>query len=76
LVSSYKLSYRDLKEMAAERGLEVDHTTIYPWVITFTPELEKPMRLHKRPAGKSWRLDFSLRVCKRNKAVFRAGCSF
>ncbi len=54
---SYKLSYRDLEEMAAERGLEVDHTTIYRWVIKFTPELEKAVRLLKRPAGKSWRLD-------------------
>jgi len=27
--------------MAAERGFEVDHTTIYRWVIKFTPELEK-----------------------------------
>jgi transposase-like protein len=54
---SYKLSYRDLEEMAAERGLKVDHTTIYRWVIKFTPELEKAVRLLKRPAGKSWRLD-------------------
>ena len=54
---SYKLSYRDLSEMAAERGLEVDHTTIYRWVIKFTPELEKAVRFLKRPAGKSWRLD-------------------
>ena len=54
---SYKLSYRDLEEMAAERGLEVDHTTIYRWVVKFTPELEKAVRLLKRPAGKSWRLD-------------------
>ena len=57
---SYKLSSRDLEEMAAERGLEVDHTTIYRWVIKFTPELEKAVRLHKRPAGNSWRLDESV----------------
>ena len=46
-------SYRDLEEMAGERGLEVDHTTIYRWVIKSTPELEKAVRLIKRPAGKS-----------------------
>ncbi len=42
--------------MAAERGLEVDHTTIYRRVIKFTLDLEKAVRLIKRPAGKSWRL--------------------
>ena len=30
---SYKLSYRDIEEMAAERGLKVDHTTTYHWVM-------------------------------------------
>ncbi|MDA1228673.1 MAG: IS6 family transposase, partial [Chloroflexi bacterium] len=36
----YSLSYRDLKEMMTERGLEVDHTTIYRWVQSYAPELE------------------------------------
>ncbi len=53
---SYKLSYRDLGEMAAERGLEVDHTTIYRWVVKFTPELERAVRLLKRPVGMCLRL--------------------
>ncbi len=53
---SYKLSYRDLEEMARERGLEVDHTTIYRWVIKFTPGLEKAVRRLKRPSDKSWYL--------------------
>ncbi len=51
---SYKLSYRDLEEMAAERGIEVDHTTIYRWVIKFTPGLEKAVCRLKRPVGRSW----------------------
>ncbi len=54
---SYKLSYRDLEEMARERGLEVDHTTIYRWVIKFTPEIEKAVRKLKRTIGKSWYMD-------------------
>ena len=37
----YSLSYRDLEEMMAERGLHVDHTTIYRWVQKYAPELEK-----------------------------------
>ncbi len=37
----YGLSYRDLEEMMVERGLRVDHTTIYRWVQDYAPELEK-----------------------------------
>ncbi len=70
---SYKLSYRDLEEMSAERGLEVDHTTIYRWVIKFTPELEKPVRRLKRPAGKSWKLDETyIKVKGHWKYLYRA----
>ncbi|MFW7380697.1 MAG: IS6 family transposase [Oligoflexus sp.] len=43
--------------MAAERGIEVNHTAIFRWVIKFTPEVERIVRLLKRPAGESWRLD-------------------
>ena len=59
--------------MAAERGLEVDHTTIYRWVIKFTPELEKAVRFLKRPAGKSWRLDETyIKVKGQWKYLYRA----
>ena len=34
----YGLSYRDVKELPAERGIEVDHVLIYRWMQTFTPE--------------------------------------
>ena len=37
----YALSYRDLEEMMRERGLSLDHTTIYRWVQAYAPELEK-----------------------------------
>ncbi|MDQ3231044.1 MAG: IS6 family transposase, partial [Pseudobdellovibrionaceae bacterium] len=70
---SYKLSYRDLEEMAEERGLEVDHTTIYRWVIKFTPGLEKALRRLKRPLGKSWRLDETyIKVKGQWKYLYRA----
>jgi transposase, IS6 family len=42
----YALSYRDLEEMMAERGLSIDHTTIYRWVQRYAPELEKRSRPH------------------------------
>jgi IS6 family transposase len=38
------LSYRDLEEMMLERGLSVDHTTLYRWVQHYAPELDKRCR--------------------------------
>src|SRR5690348_138094 len=51
------LSYRDLEEMMAERGLSVDHTTIYRWVQHYAPELEKRCRPHLKACNDSWRVD-------------------
>jgi IS6 family transposase len=53
----YALSYRDLEEMIAERGLLVDHTTIYRWVQRYAPELEKRCRPHLKTTNDSWRID-------------------
>jgi hypothetical protein len=46
LVLAVCLSYRDLEEIMWERGLQVDHTTIYRWVQRYAPELEKRCRPH------------------------------
>ena len=40
----YGISYRDLEEMMLERGLDVDHTTLYRWVQHYAPEMEKRLR--------------------------------
>jgi transposase, IS6 family len=53
----YSLSYRDLEEMMRERGLQVDHTSIYRWVQHYAPELEKRCRPHLKAANDSWRVD-------------------
>src|SRR3954447_4100384 len=53
----YSLSYRNLEEMMAERGLSVDHTTIYRWVQHYAPILEKRCRARLRPTNDSWRVD-------------------
>src|SRR6266852_1980992 len=53
----YSLSYRDLEEMMRERGLHVDHTTIYRWVQRYAPELEKCCRPHLKAKTDSWRVD-------------------
>src|SRR5512144_2396622 len=55
---AYPLSYRNLEEMMAERGVAVDHSNIYRWVQKFTPNLEAAFRQgKKRPVSNSWRMD-------------------
>jgi putative transposase len=52
------ISYRDIEELALERGLKVDHSTVNRWVIYYSPQLEESFRQrHKRPVGVSWRMD-------------------
>jgi transposase-like protein len=53
----FKLSYRDLVETMAERGLSMVHTTIMRWVHHYTPEFERRWNRFARPAGASWRVD-------------------
>jgi putative transposase len=54
------ISYRQLEEMMAERGVEVDHSSLHRWVLKYTPLLETAFRQRKRPVGGSWRLDEDL----------------
>src|ERR1700732_1038334 len=51
---AYGLSLRNLEEMMAERGIDVDHSTVHRWAIKLLPVLEKAFRRRKRPVGKSW----------------------
>src|ERR1700674_5645548 len=53
----YKLSFRDLVEMMAERGIVFSHTTVMRWVQCYTPEFEKRWNHFASPAGRSWRVD-------------------
>ncbi len=70
---SYKLSLRDLEEMMAERGVEVDHSTIHRWVLCYSPELEAEMRRRKRPVGDSWRWDeMAIKIKGELKWLYRA----
>ncbi len=69
----YPLSYRNLEEMMAERGVEVDHTTLYRWVQKYAPELDKRIRWHARTFCRSWHLDETyLRVKGKWKYLYRA----
>lgn len=53
----YKLSFRDLVEMMAERGLPIAHTTIMRWVQRYAPEFEKRWNRFATAPGRSWRVD-------------------
>lgn len=54
---TYRLSYRDLAAMMAERDVIVSHTTIMRWVLRYTPEYERRWDRFARPPGASWRMD-------------------
>src|SRR5512144_850946 len=71
---AYPLSYRNLEEMMAERGAEVDHSNIYRWVQKFTPLLEAAFRKgKKRSVGKSWRMDETyIKIKGQWKYLYRA----
>ncbi len=53
----YGLSYRDLEELLAERGVEVDHVTLYRWMQRFTPLLIEAARPARHLAGDRWFVD-------------------
>jgi putative transposase len=70
---AYGLSVRNLEEMMAERGIEVDHSTVHRWAIKLLPILEKAFRRRKRPVGKSWRVDETyIKIKGKWKYLYRA----
>ena len=70
---AYPLSLRNLEEMMAERGVAVDHCTLYRWVIRLTPWLDKAFRRHKRPVGRRWRMDETyIKIKGQWKYLYRA----
>ena len=61
----FSLSHRDVEELLTERGMPVDHTTIWRWVQCYAPELNKRCRRELKPTNRSWRVD---KTCVRVKA--------
>jgi transposase-like protein len=53
----YQLSYRDVEEMMRERGLNVDHSTVFRWVQRYAPEINKRVRPYLEMSGTSYRVD-------------------
>jgi IS6 family transposase len=69
----YALSYRDLEEMMRERGLSVDHTTIFRWVQHYAPELEQRCRPHLKACKDPWKGDeTSINIRKTWFSLYRA----
>ena len=54
---AYPLSTRHGEALLAERGVEVDYSTINRWVLTYSPQLEEAFHRRKRPVWVSWRLE-------------------
>lgn len=53
----FSLSFRDLEQMLAERGIRVDHVSLHRWVQRFAPELERRVRPYLRSPGRTWHVD-------------------
>jgi transposase-like protein len=69
----FALSYRDVEELLAERGVEVDHVTIYRWVQRFTPLLAEAARPCRHAVGGRWQVDETyVKVAGRWRYVYRA----
>jgi IS6 family transposase len=69
----YALSYRDVEELLAERGIDVDHVTIYRWVQRFTPLFADAARPLRRATGDQWFVDETyVKIAGRWRYLYRA----
>ena len=69
----FALSYRDVEELLAERGVEVDHVTVYRWVLRFTPLLAEAARPCRHAVGDRWQVDETyVKVAGQWRYVYRA----
>jgi IS6 family transposase len=69
----FSLSLRDVEELMAERGLSVDHTTIWRWTQTYAPEVQRRLRGQLKPKGSTWHMDETfVRIAGRWRYLFRA----
>ncbi len=69
----YGLSYRDVEELLAERGVTVDHVTVYRWVQRFTPEFISAARSRRHVPGDRWFVDETyVKVAGRWTYLYRA----
>src|SRR5690349_20235008 len=72
----YSLTYRDLEEIMAERGLTVDHVTIWRWVQRYARILNQRLGRERRHPNRSWRVDETLYSCRGTLGVLVPRCRF
>src|SRR3954453_7392549 len=69
----FSLSYRDVEELLAERGIAVDHVTLWRWVQRYAPEMERRLRKCLKATNASWRVDETyVRVKGQWRYLYRA----
>jgi transposase, IS6 family len=69
----FGLTYRDVEELLSERGIEVDHVTVFRWVQRFTPLLADAARPCRHAVGDRWFVDETyVKVAGRWRYVYRA----
>jgi transposase-like protein len=69
----FGLSYRDVEELLIQRGVEVDHVTIYRWVLRFTPLLVDAARPCRHRVGDRWQVDETyVKIAGQWRYVYRA----
>jgi IS6 family transposase len=69
----FSLSYREVEELLAERGLWVDDVTVWRWVQRYAPELQRRLRRHLKPRSDSWRVDETyIRIKGKWRYLYRA----
>ena len=69
----FGLSYRDVEELLAERGVRVDHVSVFRWVQRFTPLLADAARPCRHAVGNRWQVDETyVKVAGRWRYVYRA----
>jgi transposase-like protein len=69
----FGLSYRDVEELLVERGVEVDHVTVYRWVMRFAPLLAEAARPCRHLVGARWQVDETyMKVAGQWRYLYRA----
>jgi transposase-like protein len=69
----FTLSYRDVEELLAERGLEVSYETVRRWVLKFGPVIARRLRRHRPRPSDRWHLDeMVVRIAGKRMYLWRA----
>src|ERR671939_1468718 len=66
---SYPLSSRQVRELLAERGIDISHRTVLDWVQAFGPRLAAEVRGRRRPVGTRWCVD-EVFVCRTGHKLY------